>query len=125
MKSIQYNPPPQTDFPGQRNPWSRDIHPTNYEYIQSIIDYVDTNLVRPKKYSEAVKLEVYRLRDMGRTLRQIADEVGVSKSTACLYCQKKPTMLAEVTQPGTTKVVSTEYNIQEIELGTIEPKNRQ
>jgi len=125
MKSIEYTPPPQTDFPGKRNPWDKDIHPTNYEYIQSIIDYVDTKLKRPKKYSEAVKLEVYRLRDMGRTLRQIADEVGVSKSTACLYCQKKPSIKVEVSQPGTDNVVSTEYNIKEVELGTIEPKKRQ
>jgi len=126
MKSIEFNAPPQTDYPGERNPWSRDTHPTHYEYIQSIIEYVDTKLTKPKKYSEAVKLEVYRLRDMGRTLRQIADEVGVSKSTACLYCQnkKKDTLTARVTQPGTNKVVSTKYSIQEVELGTIEPNKR-
>ena len=125
MRSIEFNAPAQTDFPGQRNPWDRAVHPTNYEYIQSIIEYVDTKLVKPKKYSEAVKLEVYRLRDMGRTLRQIAEEVGVSKSTACLYCQKKKaTLTASVTQPGTDRVIESKYSITEVELGKLESKKK-
>jgi hypothetical protein len=63
-------------------------------------------------------------------LRQIAETVGVSKSTACLYIQKNNRKLAEqrnttrvrVKQPGTNKVVETEYSVNEVNVGNIIPK---
>jgi hypothetical protein len=122
--------PYEPDFTGPnspRNPWDPGKHPEHYEYIQSIINHVDTQLVRPPKYSEETKLEVYRLRDEGLTLRQIAEKTGVSKSTACLYIQKhKKSMYAtqkvHVKQPGTNKTVEAEYSINEIDVGKIKPK---
>lgn len=109
-----------------RNPWIRKRHPDHHEYIQSIIDRVDRENHRPPKYSYETKLEVYRLRDEGYTLRQIAEEVGVSKSTACLYIQKyrkkqAETQIARVTQPGTTKVIETQYSVNEVNIGKIKP----
>ncbi len=110
-----------------RNPWMENRHPDHYTYIQSIIDRVDRENHRPPKYSQETKLEVYRLRDEGYTLRQIAEEVGVSKSTACLYIQKHrrnqaEVLIAQVTQPGTTKVVETQYSVNEVNVGKIKPK---
>ena len=72
-----------------RNPWDAEKHPDHYRYIQSIIERLDRENIRPPKYTHETKLEVYRLRDKGFTLRQIAETVGVSKSTACLYLQKR------------------------------------
>lgn len=120
--------PFEPDHPGQRNPWSRAKHPTNYWYIQRIIDRVDSEDIRPPKYSEETKLQVYRLRDQGYTLRQIADAVGVSKSTACLYIQKyrkmsEPQKIA-IKQPGTNKVVETEYLVAEVNIGKIQTKDK-
>jgi len=110
-----------------RNPWILKRHPHHYNYIQSIIDRVDRENIRPPKYTMETKLEVYRLRDEGYTLRQIADAVGVSKSTACLYIQKyrkkqAETQTATVTQPGTTKVVETQYSVNEVNVGKIKSK---
>jgi Helix-turn-helix domain of resolvase len=109
-----------------RNPWIVERHPEHHAYIQSIIDRLDRENVRPPKYTYETRLEVYRLRDKGYTLRQIADEVGVSKSTACLYIQKKKKLeeirTAQVTQPGTTKVVETQYLVSEVNIGKIAPK---
>lgn len=117
--------PFEPDFPGRRNPWDRIKHPTNYYYIQSIIDRVDSEDIRPPKYSEDTKLQVYRLRDRGYTLRQIAEEVGVSKSTACLYIQKykkqSETQKVAIKRPGTNKTVETEYSLNEVNLGKIKP----
>lgn len=119
--------PFEPDFPGQRNPWDRSRHPDNYWYIQRIIDRVDAEDIRPPKYSDETKLQVYRLRDKGYTLRQIADAVGVSKSTACLYIQKyrkmTETQKIAIKQPGTNKVVETEYSLNEVKLGKIKPKD--
>lgn len=118
--------PYEPDYPGRRNPWNPKLHPDNYSYIQTIIERVDYELVRPPKYSEEVKLEVYKLRDQGLTLRQIADEVGVSKSTACLYIQKykkqQAARKATVVQPGTNKTVETQYLLNEVNVGKIKPK---
>ena len=109
-----------------RNPWDPQKNPDHYKYIQSIIERLDRENIRPPKYTYETRLEVYRLRDKGYTLRQIADEVGVSKSTACLYIQKKKrleeTQTAQVTQPGTTKVVETQYSVNEVNVGKITPK---
>ena len=65
---------------------------------------------------------MYSLRDQGYTLRQIAEAVGVSKSTACLYIQKqkKDTQKVSIKQPGTAKTVETEYSINEVNLGKIQ-----
>lgn len=118
--------PYEPDYPGNRNPWNPQVHPENYSYVQTIIDRVDTEMVRPPKYSDETRLEVYRLRDQGYTLRQIADVVGVSKSTACLYIQKykkqQAALKAMVTQPGTNKVIETSYSINEINVGKIKSK---
>lgn len=120
--------PFEPDHPGQRNPWNRSRHPTNYWYIQRIIDKVDSEDNRPPKYSEETKLQVYRLRDQGYTLRQIADAVGVSKSTACLYIQKyrkmSETQKIAIKQPGTNKVIETEYSLNEINIGKIQTKDK-
>jgi len=109
------------DYPGKRNPWNIDKHPENYSYIASIISTVDANMARPPKYTKETKLEVFKLRDEGYTLRQIADAVGVSKSTACLWTRSRmrPTKKVLVKQPGTTKVVATEYSLTEINIGKI------
>jgi transposase-like protein len=125
--------PYEPDFTGPkapRNPWDPEKHPDHYSHIQEIIERADKEIVRPPKYSKEVKLEVYRLRDQGYTLRQIAETVGVSKSTACLYIQKNNRKLAEqrnttrvrVKQPGTNKVVETEYSVNEVNVGNIIPK---
>jgi hypothetical protein len=115
--------PYEPDYPGRRNPWDPKEHPENYNYVQTIIERVDTEMVRPPKYSNETRLEVYRLRDEGFTLRQIADVVGVSKSTACLYIQKyrkqQAALKATVQQPGTSKVVETSYSLNEINVGKI------
>ena len=116
--------PFEPDYPGQRNPWDRIRHPDNYWYIQRIIDRVDAEDIRPPKYSEETKLQVYSLRDKGYTLRQIAEAVGVSKSTACLYIQKQKkqdTQKIAIKQPGTTKMVEAEYSLSEVKLGKIQP----
>jgi hypothetical protein len=115
----------EPDYPGERNPWNRAKHPENYNYIQMIINRVDTELVRPPKYSDETKLEVYKLRDEGYTLREIANKVGVSKSTACLYIQKyrkQQAQTAAVVQPGTSKVIQAHYSVSEINVGKITPK---
>lgn len=120
--------PYEPDFPGERNPWCKAKHPENHAYVQAIIERVDREIVRPVKYPDEVKLQVVQLKDQGLTLRQIADKVGVSKSTACLYYQKHKKKLAEaqaaqVVQPGTNNVVNTQYSLSEVNLGKIEPKN--
>lgn len=117
----------EPDFPGRRNPWDKRKHPENFEYVQAIIERVDAETVRPPKYSEETKLKVYQLRDQGLTLRQIAETVGVSKSTACLYIQKYKEQTAQpqtatVVQPGTTKSKEIEYILNEVSLGKIESK---
>ena len=118
--------PYEPDYPGKRNPWNSKLHPDNFSYIQTIINRVDTEMVRPPKYSDETRLEVYKLRDQGYTLRQIADVVGVSKSTACLYIQKykrqQAALKAMVTQPGTAKMVETSYSLNEINVGKIKSK---
>lgn len=118
--------PYEPDYPGRRNPWDKKKHPENYAYVQAIIEKVDSELVRPPKYSDETKMKVYQLRDQGLTLRQIAETVGVSKSTACLYIQKHkeqaPTQTTTVVQPGTTKVVETQYSLNEVFVGKIESK---
>ena len=112
-----------------RNPWCPERHPDHYKYIQGIIDRIDRENIRPPKYGMETKLEVYRLRDQGLTLRQIADTVGVSKSTACLYIQKYRKQQAEaaqkvmVTQPGTENHVETEYRLNEVHVGKIKSKS--
>ncbi len=119
--------PYEPDFPGERNPWNQKVHPENYNYVQTIIDRVDAEMIRPPKYSDETKLEVYRLRDQGFTLRQIADKVGVSKSTACLYIQKykkyQDTIKATVVQPGTNNVIETHYSLNEVNIGKIKSKS--
>jgi len=117
----------EPDYPGSRNPWDSVKHPENYEYIQNIIEHVDKHIIRPPKYTEETKLEVYRLRDQGYTLRQIADTVGVSKITACLYIQKKRKLdiqRAMVKQPGTDKLVEAEYSVNTVNIGKISPKRK-
>lgn len=115
----------EPDFPQSRNPWDKNKHPENYEYIQSIIRKVDTELTGPPKYPEETKLEVYRLREQGYTLREIAQQTGVSKSTACLYLQnRQKTNKTLVKQPGTTKVVEAEYTINSVNVGKIQPKSK-
>jgi hypothetical protein len=112
-----------------RNPWDPEKHPHHWRYIQDIIDRVDRENIRPPKYGMETKLEVYRLRDQGLTLRQIADTVGVSKSTACLYIQKYKKQQAEaarkvvVTQPGTNNHVESEYRLNEVNVGKIKSKS--
>jgi hypothetical protein len=127
--------PYDTDRPKERNPWDPQTHPKHYSYIKSIIDRVDSEPHRPVKYSEETKLEVYRLRDSGLTLRQIADETGVSKSTACLYLQKLKrqreaetrelilqSQSATVIRPGTTTAVETSYTVTQVDIGKIPTK---
>ena len=120
--------PYEPDFndPEIRNPWDAERHPDHYKYIQSIIERLDRENIRPPKCTHATKLEVYRLRDKGFTLRQIAETVGVSKSTACLYLQKRKkqaaTRKAIVTQPGTNKKIETQYTLNEVNVGKISPK---
>lgn len=129
--------PYDPDYPDRRNPWDPNKNPKHYAYIQSIIDRVDSEPSRPIKYSEETKLEVYRLRDRGLTLRQIAEKTGVSKSTACLYLQKlkkqkdeetKKLLLqsqsATVTQPGTSTVIETSYTVTKVNVGKISPKGK-
>jgi len=120
--------PYEPDFNDEkrRNPWDPEKHPDHYAYIQSIIERVDRENHRPPKYTEETKLEVYRLRDNGYTLRQIAETLGVSKSTACLYLQKRRKLAevknAVVTQPGTNKKVETQYTVNQVNVGKISPK---
>jgi len=120
--------PFEPDFPGKRNPWDKAKHPFNYYYIQAIIDQVDSENNRPPKYDEGKRREVYGLFARGMTLRQISEETGVSKSTACLWTQQYRELIesktALVKQPGTDKVISTEYTMNEIQLGRIQPKTR-
>jgi len=111
--------PFEPDFPRARNPWDARRHPKQYAYIQSIIKQVDSDISRPPKYSEEIKLEVYRLRDAGLTLRQIADTTKISKSTACLYLQKR--LAQTVTRPGTKDQIEVSYTLNEINLGKINP----
>lgn len=119
--------PYEPDFndPEIRNPWDAEKHPDHYRYIQSIIERLDRENIRPPKYTHETKLEVYRLRDKGFTLRQIAETVGVSKSTACLYLQKRRKQVVKkaiVTQPGTNNKIETQYTLNEINVGKISPK---
>jgi hypothetical protein len=118
--------PFEPDYPGRRNPWNPRVHPENFAYIQAIIDRVDSEMVRPPKYGDDVKLEVYKLRDQGLTLREIAEKVGVSKSTACLYVNKykkqQEALRATVKQPGTDKTIETHYSLNEVNVGKIKPK---
>ena len=127
--NIGLSRPYEPDFPGKRNPWDPNKHPFHYQYIQGIIDTVDSEPNRPPKYSDEVKLEVFRLRDTGLTLRQIAEETGISKSTACLYLQNRDNYKLEsnpvvVKQPGTSNVIKTSYRMQEINVGKISPKTK-
>lgn len=115
--------PYEPDFPGKRNPWDQILHPENFRYVQAIIEKVDSEMTRPPKYSEETRLEVYKLRDQGLTLRQIADKVGVSKSTACLYLQKyRREQEVLVTQPGTNRVREAIVSLNEINVGKIKAK---
>jgi len=113
----------EPDFPGRRNPWCPNKHPKQHYYINSIIQKVDAEQRRPPKYGDDVRLEVIRLRDMGYTLRQIADTAKVSKSTACLYLKKEGAKKTLVKQPGSAKVVETSYSLQEVDVGKITIKN--
>ena len=113
--------PFEPDFPRARNPWDAKRHPKQYAYIQSIIKQVDADVSRPPKYSDEIKLEVYRLRDAGLTLRQIAETTKISKSTACLYLQKRPSAQTIVTRPGTRDQVEVSYTLSEVNLGKIAP----
>lgn len=130
FQALQPNPdhrPFEPDHPGKRNPWDKSRHPFNYYYIQAIIERVDAENNRPPKYDEDKRQEVYRLFAKGMTLRQISEETGVSKSTACLWTQQyreTESVTALVTQPGTNKVISTEYTLNEINLGKLKPKTR-
>lgn len=118
--------PFEPDFPGKRNPWDKQRHPFNFNYIQKIIDRVDAEATRPPKYDESVRFQVHKLFDLGFTLRQISDATGVSKSTACLWTQeyrrKVATTRVLVTQPGTNNIIETEYTLNEVNLGRITPK---
>jgi len=127
--------PYEPDYPEKRNPWDPKRNPTHYAYIQSIINIVDAEPSKAIKYPEETKLEVYKLRDMGFTLRQIAEETGISKSTACLYLQKlntkseqeKQAILdksysATVTQPGTNRTIETQYTVKKVDVGNISVK---
>jgi len=120
--------PYEPDFndPLIRNPWDPEKHPEHHSYIQSIIERLEKENIRPPKYTNETKLEVYRLRDEGHTLRQIAETVGVSKSTACLYLQKRKKLAATkkvvVTQPGTNNKIETQYTLNEVNVGKISPK---
>ncbi len=115
------------DYPGERNPWDSQKHPDHYQYIQNLIEKIDADPCRPPKYSDETKLEVFRLRDEGKTLRQIAEKVKVSKSTACLYLQNRVALEAsiqnsrsiKVMQPGTDKVIETNYTLQKVNVGKI------
>lgn len=131
LQAIQPNPdnrPFEPDYPGKRNPWDKTKHPFNYNYIQSIIERVDAENNRPPKYDDSKRQEVYRLFARGMTLRQISEETGVSKSTACLWTQQYrdvvESAIAYVTQPGTDNVISTEYTLNEVNLGKLKPKTR-
>ena len=131
LQAIQPNPdnrPFEPDYPGKRNPWDKNKHPFNYHYIQSIIERVDAENNRPPKYDDSKRQEVYRLFAKGMTLRQISEETGVSKSTACLWTQQYrdavESAVAFVTQPGTNNVISTEYTLNEVSLGKLKPKTR-
>lgn len=115
--------PFEPDFPGKRNPWDKDRHPKNYNYVESLIQKVDAEFTRPVKYPEEVKHKVYELRAKGYTLRQIAEEVKVSKSTCCLYLQKQKKTV-KVRQPGTSNVVTTDYSLREVDLGKIPSKEK-
>lgn len=119
-----------TDYPGRRNPWDPHKHPDHYNYIQGLIERIDADPCRPPKYSDETKLEVFRLRDDGKTLRQIAEKVKVSKSTACLYLQNRDALeaailnsrSAKLLQPGTDKVIETQYTLQKVNVGKIKTK---
>lgn len=115
------------DYPNDRNPWDPNKHPKNYNYIQSLIEEVDADDSRPPKYGNHVKLEVFKLRDKGKTLREIAEVVGVSKSTACLYMKNRKKIeakIAKVRQPGTENIVETRYSVEEVNVGRLQAKKR-
>lgn len=120
--------PFEPDYPGKRNPWDKKKHPFNYNYIQAIIEQVDSENNRPPKYDDSKRQEVYTLFARGFTLRQISEKTGVSKSTACLWTQQYrdavESAVAYVTQPGTNNVISTEYTLNEVNLGKLKPKSR-
>jgi len=124
--------PYEPDYPGERNPWDAQMHPIHYDYIQGLIEKIDSDPCRPPKYSDETKLEVFRLRDNGKTLRQIAEKVKVSKSTACLYLQNRDAIeeailnsrSATVQQPGTNKVIETQYTMQKVNVGKIKTKGK-
>lgn len=120
LKEPETTRPFEPDFPGQRNPWDSNRHPKNHNYINSIIEKVDAENARPVKYPDEIKKRVFELRSKGYTLRQIADEVKVSKSTCCLYLQKRAK--AQVRQPGTDNVVIADYSLREVDIGKIQAK---
>ena len=131
LQALQPDPenrPFEPDLPGKRNPWDRSRHPYNFQYIQRIIDRVDAENNRPPKYDVSKRQEVYRLFAKGMTLRQISEETGVSKSTACLWTQQYretvESVTALVTQPGTDTIIATEYTLNEVSLGKLKPKTR-
>jgi hypothetical protein len=110
--------------PANRNPWDPRRHPRNHRYIANLIKKVDKLNIRPAKYPPEVRAEVYRLRDKGLTLREIATKVKISKSTACLYLQNRksiPKTTFEISQPGSSKIVERDVTIREVSLGKIKP----
>ena len=131
LQALQPDPenrPFEPDYPGKRNPWSQTRHPYNFQYIQRIIERVDAENNRPPKYDDSKRQEVYKLFAKGMTLRQISEETGVSKSTACLWTQQYretiESVTALVTQPGTDNIIATEYTLNEVSLGKLKPKTR-
>lgn len=115
----------EPDYPTARNPWDAIRHPEQHAYVAGIIERVDKEEIKQPKYTEETREEIFRLRDAGLTLREIADIVKVSKSTACLYLQnrnktnKRKTAKTTVTQPGTTNIVQTVFTISEVDIGKI------
>lgn len=102
----------EPDRPKERNPWDLVKHPKQHRYIESIINKVDHDLPKPPKYSDSIKLQVFKLRDAGLTYRQIADEVKTSKSTVCLYLQNREKLETKLKK---------NYTVSEVDLGKIRP----
>lgn len=56
--------------------------------LQAIKQKGETKLGAPRHYDEGVALKIQNLRELGFSMRQIADELGVSKSTASRLSRK-------------------------------------
>ena len=68
------------------------------------------------RWADEIKDEVDKLHSEGKSIRQIADETGISKSSIGLYLKKKP---SDVPQIVVNEIVPEEETIAEINIPTI------